>query len=194
MPTPIAPSIVLTTRQREILETIARRPTSTQQQALRARIVLQAAANKTNLQIASDLGIDRDTVSKWRGRWAGAGDMLAAVEQEEDQRKPLAQAIEQVLRDAYRSGSPGKFTAEQVCQIISLACEDPEESGRYVSDWTPRELAEELMQRKIVPSISPRQVGRFLKSGRLETASDGVLAFSRDRGLRGVRGSGAISL
>lgn len=178
MPIPIAPTIVLTERQREILESIARRPTSTQQQVLRARIVLQTAKGKTNLQIAADLGIDRDTVSKWRSRWAGAREALAAVEEQTEQGKPLREQIEQILRDAYRPGSPGKFTAEQVCQIISVACEDPEESGRPVSDWTPRELAEEVIQRNIVPSISPRQVGRFLKSGRLETASHAVLALS----------------
>jgi putative transposase len=178
VPIPSAPTIVLTERQREILESIARRPTSTQQQVLRARIVLQAARGKTNLQIAADLGIDRDTVSKWRSRWASAREALAAVEEQTEQRKPLSEQIEQILRDAYRPGSPGKFTPEQVCQIISVACEDPQESGRPVSDWTPRELVEEVIQREIVPSISPRQVGRFLKSGRLETAPDPVLALS----------------
>jgi len=178
VPIPVAPSIVLTERQREILESISRRPTSPQQQVLRARIVLQAASGKTNLQIAVDLGIDRDTVSKWRSRWASAGEALAAVEEQTEQRRPLSEQIEQILRDAYRPGSPGKFTAEQVCQIISVACEDPQESGRPVSDWTPRELADEVTLRRIVPSISPRQVGRFLRSGRLETASHAVLALS----------------
>ena len=178
MPIPIAASIVLTERQREILASLAQRPTSTQQQVLRARVVLQAAEGKTNLQIAADLAVDRDTVSKWRSRWASAREALAAVEEQTEQRRPLSEQIEQILRDAYRPGSPGKFTAEQVCQIISVACEDPQESGRPVSDWTPRELAEEVIQRNIVPSISPRQVGRFLKSGRLETAPHPVLALS----------------
>lgn len=178
VPIPIAPSIILTERQRGILETIARRPTSTQQQVLRARIVQQAASGKTNLQIAADLGIDRDTVSKWRSRWARAREALSAVEEQTEQRRPLSEQIEQILRDASRPGSPGKFTPEQVCQIISVACEDPQESGRPVSDWTPRELADEAIKRGIVPSISPRQVGRFLKSGRLETASHAVLALS----------------
>lgn len=178
VPIPIAPSIILTERQRETLESISRRPTSAQQQALRARIVLQAASGKTNLQIATDLGIDRDTVSKWRSRWVSAREALTAVEEQTDQRKPLSQQIELILRDSHRSGAPGKFKAEQVCQIIALACEDPQDSGRPVSNWTSRELAEEAIQRKIVPSISPRQVGRFLKSGPLETAPHRVLALS----------------
>ena len=65
--------------------------------------------------------------------------------------------------DLPRSGSPGKFTAEQVTQILAVACEDPEASGRPVTHWTPRELADEVAKRGIVESISPRQVGRFLK-------------------------------
>ena len=95
VPIPIAPTIVLTERQREALESIARRPTSTQQQVLRARIVLQAARGKTNLQIAADLGIDRDTVSKWRRRWSDGSEALAAVENQTEQRKPLSEQIEQ---------------------------------------------------------------------------------------------------
>jgi len=52
-----------------------------------------------------------------------------------------------------------------VAQIISLACEKPEDSGLPVSHWTPPELAREAAKRGIVESISPRQVDRFLKGG-----------------------------
>jgi FixJ family two-component response regulator len=38
---------------------------------LRARIVLAAAQGHANVQIASDLGINVDTVRLWRDRWAG---------------------------------------------------------------------------------------------------------------------------
>ncbi len=57
------------------------------------------------------------------------------------------------------------FSAEQVVQIVALACEPPPDSDRPVSHWTPRELAEEAVTRHIVPTISPRSVGRFLKRG-----------------------------
>ena len=49
--------------------------------------------------------------------------------------------------------------------IIGVACELPEESGRPVTHWTPRELADEVIQRGIVESISPRHVDRVLKGG-----------------------------
>ena len=66
------------------------------------------------------------------------------------------------LQDAPRSGSPPKFTAEQLTHLFAIACEDPRESGRPISHWTNRELADELVKRNIVESISPRHVGRLL--------------------------------
>ena len=55
--------------------------------------------------------------------------------------------------------------AGQVAQIIGVACELPEESDRPVTHWTPREVADEVIQRGIVESISPRHVDRVLKGG-----------------------------
>lgn len=52
-------------------------------------------------------------------------------------------------------------------QIMASACEDPQASGRPVSHWTPRELADEAVKRRIVERISPRSVGRFLKEREL---------------------------
>jgi putative transposase len=77
--------------------------------------------------------------------------------------RELAPAIMAVLSDRPRPGTPAKFTAEQVCQIIKVACEEPALSGRPITRWTPRELADEVVKREIVESISPTQVGRFLK-------------------------------
>ncbi len=62
-------------------------------------------------------------------------------------------------------GGPSRFTAEQVTQSIAVACEPPEESGRRETHWSPRELADEVVQRGIVDSISRRHVDRFLKGG-----------------------------
>jgi DDE superfamily endonuclease/Homeodomain-like domain len=73
-----------------------------------------------------------------------------------------------VFRDAPRSGSPGKFTAEQVTQILALACEPPEKSGRPITHWTQKELHAEVLQRGIVPKISVSQVGRYLKQAALQ--------------------------
>jgi transposase len=76
----------------------------------------------------------------------------------------LTDKVIELLQDNERSGAPAKFTPEQLCQIVALACEiTPEECHRPVSHWTARELADEAIARRIVPTISPRHVGRFLK-------------------------------
>jgi len=58
-----------------------------------------------------------------------------------------------------------KITAEQRCQIAALACEAPVKSGRPISQWTEREIADEVKARGIVEQISPRHAGRLLKKG-----------------------------
>ena len=78
----------------------------------------------------------------------------------------VSRCIAEILVDAPRSGCPGTFTPEQIIEIIAIACEDPEEdSERPVSHWTSREVGEEAVRRKVVPHISIRTVGRFLKPG-----------------------------
>ena len=70
-----------------------------------------------------------------------------------------------VLSDEQRPGAPATFSAEQLAQIIAVACEAPEESGRPVTHWPPGELAAEVIERGIVASISPRHVDRVLQGG-----------------------------
>ena len=65
---PVAP-IVLTTEERETLERWARRPTTAQALALRARLVLRCAAGETATAIARDVRVTKQTVGKWRGRF-----------------------------------------------------------------------------------------------------------------------------
>ena len=48
------------------------------------------------------------------------------------------------LSDAPRSGKPVRITDEQVCQIVELACEAPARSGRPISQWSAREIADEV--------------------------------------------------
>jgi putative transposase len=71
--------------------------------------------------------------------------------------------VEERLEDLPRPGSPAKITADQRCQLEALACESPEKSGRPISEWTGREIADEMMKQNIVESISPRHAARLLK-------------------------------
>lgn len=170
---PIA--IKLTKRQKEELERISRSTKMPHARVLRANIILQASAGKRNAHIAMEVDCHVNTVRTWRGRWAEVQEALAEAETEMGV-KEHKQVLQGVLADKDRSGSPGKFTAEQLCQIIVVACQPPEEAGCPVTHWTPRELANEVVKQEIVESISPRHIGRFLKGGGIKAASDTVLA------------------
>lgn len=143
---------------------MTRSGTCPQALAQRARIILMAFDGHTNQAIAAALGLERHAIASWRHRWAETFDRLVVTECCETP-SALPRAIERLLSDRPRPGSPGKFTTEQVTGILAVACEDPEQCGRPVTHWTPSELADEVIQRGIVESISPRQVGRFLSRG-----------------------------
>jgi putative transposase len=150
-----ATPIELSAQQKELLKRICRRRTSPQQQVRRAKVVLTAANGASNTKIAQELNHNRTTVHLWSERWAAAASELAEVEKQAEDKELLA-AIEAVLGDAYRSGIPPTFSAEQVVQIVALACEAPSDSERPVSHWTPKEIAAEAVKRKIVKSVSSR--------------------------------------
>lgn len=167
--------IDLNEKERGALEALANSRQSPHSLVIRAKIILLAANGWRNQQIARELKAHREMAHRWRTRWLEGKARLAAIEAEGEE-AAWRQAIVTLLADAYRSGSPGKFSAEEICQIIAVACESPEESGRPISHWTPTELADEVVKRKIVASISPRQVGRFLKGERTQTPSITLLA------------------
>jgi transposase len=80
------------------------------------------------------------------------------------QEVPLEElSVEERLSDVPRPGRPSEISAEQTCQIVAMACEQPKE--RPISHWTGREIADEVMRRGIVKQISPRHATRLLKKG-----------------------------
>jgi len=162
-----AAKIMLTEKQESMLRRIHRSTTASQRLIQRVGIILQAFAGSLNVDIATIVGLARKQVGVWRRRWQQSFDALVAIECRETQAE-LRRAIEDVLSDAPRSGSPGTFTGEQVTQVLATACEEPEQSGRPVDRWTHRELADEVIHRKIVPSISVSQVGRYLAQAELQ--------------------------
>lgn len=157
-----AAKVVITERQQDILRQMVRSRSCPQGLALRAGIILLAFDRLQNGPIADHLGCERHAVGIWRRRWADAFDTLVRIECLEGL-SALETAIEDVLSDKPRAGCPGTFAPDQIARIIAVACEPPEDSGRPVTHWTPTELAEEVVARRIVPSISVRHVGRLLK-------------------------------
>src|SRR6266571_1560521 len=131
-----ATAVILSEKEQDGLLQITKRHRSEQQVVLRARIVLAAAHGSSNVQIARELNINVDTVS-----------------------------LLERLQDAPRPGVKPKFSSEQRCQMVALACEAPAQAGRPISQWTGREIAAELKARGIVEQISPRHAARLLKKG-----------------------------
>jgi putative transposase len=161
---------VLSGTERAELERLVRAHTTGQLLARRARVILAAAAGLSNSDIARLVPLDVEAVGVWRRRWAA----LAAV--------PLDElSMAERLADAPRPGARPRLSSEQVCQIVALACEQPAGSGRPISQWSQRELADEIVRRGITERISPRHAARLLKSGRPAAASGALLAHPRRR-------------
>jgi transposase len=151
---PKPPRIEITDAERQGLEELVRRHSTPQQIALRAQIILATAKGYNNAQIARQVSVSIDMVRLWRERWL----ILQPVSLED---LPVMDR----LSDAPRPGKPRRITDEQVCQIVGLACEAPERSGRPISQWTGREIADEIKGRGIVDQISDRHASRLLKRG-----------------------------
>src|SRR5271170_6252210 len=151
-----AAKIVFSERQQKLLEEFSRSRTIGKCIAQRAMIILLGFAGMLNEEIALQVGLNRQQVGIWRQRWRDAWEALCVWECTEPHR--LREALRDVLADAPRPGAPATFSAEQVAQIVALACEPPELSGRPIGRWTLRELRDEAIARQIVAAISVSQV------------------------------------
>jgi transposase len=120
MPTPTAVEIVLSDEERGRLESWSRRPTSAQALAERSRIVLAAAEGLKNTEIADRLGVHRQSVTKWRNRFA---------EQRLDG-----------LVDEPRPGRPRTLTDEKVDEVIARTLEAAPQDATH---WSTRSMAQE---------------------------------------------------
>ena len=147
-------SLTLSEGDRLELEKLLNRHNTPQQIALRAKIIWLADEGNNNREIGRELSISRCMARRWRNRWLELTERLIPV-------------IER-LQDKERSGTPAKFSMEQVVELFALACSKPEDYGRSISDWTARELAEEIEKQGIVDSISPRHVGRLLEEAQIK--------------------------
>jgi putative transposase len=159
---PKAPHVFLAEDERQELLALIRAHKTPQHFSFRAQIIVSLADGHNAHEVARRLGTSRLTGRRWRRHWLT---------------RPTCSVSER-LEDAPRPGTPATFSVEQWCQIMALACEPPADSERAISHWTPRELADEAINRGIVTTISERHVGRFLKSCRPQTAPQSLLAQS----------------
>jgi transposase-like protein len=144
----LAEPVTVLPEQREALEQLVRTRSTPQHLALRARMILHAADDVGVRESARELDVWPKTVRYWRRRWRQAAE---------------GQSVPERPTDAPRSGAPATYTPEQICAVIAMTCEKPSDSERPISHWSQREIADEAIRRGLVPNISQRSVGRFLK-------------------------------
>ena len=118
----VARSIVVTDVQRRTLESWARGRSTPVRLTQRAQIVLRAARGMSNKDIAVELGTDRQTVGRWRGRFAQHG--LAGIE-----------------KDAPRSGRKPTVRDQIAARIVAVTTQQTPPSATH---WSTRSLAQHL--------------------------------------------------
>jgi len=112
------PPLTITEAERETLERWARRPTTAQALAQRARIILRCAASQTNTRVARELRVTQQTVGKWRTRF-------------------VARRVDGLL-DEPRPGVPRTVSDAQVEEVVRLTLET---KPRDATHWSTRAMA-----------------------------------------------------
>lgn len=113
-------ALVVSEEQREVLARWCRRPTTAAGLALRARIVLAAAEGLSNQEVATRVGCEPATVSKWRRRFLERG-LLG-------------------LSDEYRSGRPRTISDDHVEAVVTKTLEELPADGS--THWSTRSMAQ----------------------------------------------------
>ena len=146
----MAAAIDLSAEEERELRAVLRTPSASQQQAMRARIVLRAAEGATNTQIAAEVGVSLPTVGLWRRSFCERGlDGLV---------------------DAPRSGRPRQIDDDEVQRVLAKTLEPPPDGTTH---WSVRRLA-------AATGISPTTVHRIWRDHKLKPHQVRSFKFSRD--------------
>jgi transposase len=133
--------VELSDEQRRDLQSLVRKGKSSARRITRARILLLGAENRPDDEVAAALHTSRSTVERIRRRF-------------------VEQGLEAALSERPRPGAVPKLDERGQATLIALACSDPPQ-GR--ASWTMQLLADELVVRRVVPTISDEAVRRTLK-------------------------------
>ena len=150
MPSFSVVSIELTEAEREQLESWSRRWTSAHALALRSRIVLLVADGLRTGQVAQRLGVHRNTVAKWRRRFA-------------------AERLDGLV-DEPRSGRPRTVTDAHVDAVITRTLESTPKNATH---WSTRSMAAEV-------GLTQSAVHRIWKAFGLQPHRAETFKLSRD--------------
>jgi transposase len=150
MPSSVLSPIELSADERAQLESWTRRRTSAQALALRSRIVLLAAEGLSNVAIAEQLGVQRNTVAKWRSRF-------------------LEHRLDG-LTDEPRPGQPRKVSDAKVEEVIVKTLETTPMGATH---WSTRSMAAEV-------GLNQTAVHRIWKAFGLQPHRSETWKLSRD--------------
>jgi len=114
-----APIVILTDEERAQLEKYSRGRSVPVRLVQRAKIILMAAENLQNIDIAAQLGIMRRTVARWRSRFAI--NRIAGIE-----------------KDAFRPGRKRKYSDRVVLNIVRKTTQEKPEDATH---WSTRSMA-----------------------------------------------------
>jgi len=167
---------VLTDIQKNLFEYWVRCSTSPQWLVNRCQIILTLNEGKPKLRIAREQKKNIKTIRKWSKRWKRANKELSELEATDIKDRDYRKRIIRALSDATRTGRPVVFTAEQVVQIIAMACEVRDDSEEATSHWTWGNIVRESVNRGIVKEISASSVGRFFIGSPYQTPPESLLA------------------
>lgn len=112
----------------------------------RALILLRLSKGDPVTEIAEDLEVSRNTVMLRRELY-------------------MAEGLERTLKDGERSGRKATIGPEVEQQVVAIACTEPPPG---TSHWTLRLLAEEVVKRKIMPSIGTTAIHVILQRHELK--------------------------
>jgi transposase len=128
----------------------------THAQVVRARIVLLAAEGWANVEIAEEVRVHVDVVSRWRKRFCAEG--MAGLD------------------DRPRSGRPRSFGPG----VKAMACEAPAARDVPLSRWSSTELAAQAITEGLAASLSASTVRRWLSADAIKPWQYRSWIFPRD--------------
>jgi len=135
----IAPTITLTRSERAKLQRLANGRRTEVRVVTRARIILAAAGRLENREIAEELGVTRETVGRWRSRFAEKG-------------------LGGITKDLPRGGRKPTRRSKVESRIIRMTTQTEPENATH---WSTRTLAEHL-------GVSQSMVHRVWKANGLK--------------------------
>jgi transposase len=114
----------------------------------RAQILLLAHRHPQwqNATIAQRVGCSVNTVKRWRQRWQTTDS----------------------LHDAPRAGTRSTFTPLQRAQVVALACSTPRQYDKPWQRWAGEKLVQVAVEQRIVATISPGTIRRWLRADKLK--------------------------